>query len=513
VALVNRYEISAQGVTTVPQRYPFAGSQNALVELFVLDLETGESKAMDLGPDDDIYLARVDWNPDGTTLAVQRQSRDQKRLDLIFFDPEAGTGQAVLTETADTWINLHSDLTYLADGGFLWTSERTGFRHLYLYDGNGRLQRQLTRGEWPIAASSRRGGGVRGVDEERNLAFFEASREDVLERHLYSVPLSGGKIRRITKGFGWHETLVSADGRHFVDSFDAPGTPPRTSLRHVDGRLITHIRENPLDDSHPYHPYLGDHLQREYGTLKADDGTELDYWLIKPASFDATHRYPAIVSSYGGPGAQTVAREWAVGFNQLLAQEGFVVFGLDNRGMGNRGKVFENHLYRHMGEVEVRDQVKGAEFLGSQPWVDRNRIGFTGWSYGGYLAVMVMFKAGDVFHAAVAGAPVTDWRLYDTHYTERYLGHPSEGNAYDLSSVFSTLDAYQGNLLIVHGMADDNVVFDHSVKLFEALQKRGLRFEMMTYPGKRHGITGEQEKAHLYRTQLQFFKRHLARSE
>ena len=507
VQLVDRYEVAADGsVTTVAQRYPFAGTDNVRIELGVVAVADAGVRWIDLGLDGNIYLARVDWLPDSLKLAFQRQSRDQKRLELIFADVTTGARRVVLTEDSDTWINLNDALHFLENSNqFLWASERSGFKHLYLYRRDGTLVSALTEGPWAI-------GALKGVDEAGGWVYFEGFADTPLEKHLYRVPLTGSTPApplRLTEQGGWHDTVVAGDGSLFIDTFSAEDTPPRVALRRADGRRIAWIVENPLDRRHPYHPYLDHHAPREYGAINTQDGVTLLYQLMRPANFDPQRKYPAVVSVYGGPLAQRVRKGWSVDFNQLLAQSGYVVFTLDNRGAANRGKAFEDVLYRAMGATEVEDQLLGVGFLKGLPFVDPERVGLYGWSYGGYMTLMCMAKAPGAYAAGVSIAPVTDWRLYDTHYTERYLGDPAAGPAYDDSSVFSYVDGLTDPLLVIHGMADDNVFFDHTVRLAAELQERRQRFEMMTYPGKKHGIRGADTRAHLWGQVLEFFDRHL----
>jgi len=510
VSLVNRYEIGADGVTTVPQRYPFAGEPNAELRFFVLDLSTGERREIDWAADPEDYLVRAKFAPDGS-LSFQRQSRSQQRLDLVFYDPADGTQETVLTERSATWLNLHSDLHFFADGRrFLWTSERDGFRHLYLYDRDGDEPLQLTRGEWPIAETGRSGGGVRALDEARGEAWFLAGIESPLEQHLYRVSLDGqGTPERVTTLPGWHRASVSPDGDFFIDVGEAPDRPPYTAIFDRDGKRISYVLENALDASHPYAPYLAGHRPSEFGTVSGADGTSLHYELIKPADFDPAGRHPVVVFTYGGPHGSQVHRHWSVGFNQLLARQGFVVFTVDNRGTGGRGTAFDDPIYKAMGGVEIDDNIAAVQWLASQPGIDPERIAIYGGSYGGYMSLLALFKAPELFRAGVALAPVVDWRLYDTHYTERYMGDPAAGDAYERSSPISYVDGLEDPLLLVHGMADDNVFFDNSVRLMAALQQARKPFELMTYPGKRHRITGEAERVHLYRMMLAFFHRHL----
>lgn len=516
VRMVNRYEIGAEGVTTIPQRYPFAGTDNVLLELFVEDLGSGEVREVDLGENRDIYLARAGFSPDGS-LVVQRQSRDQKTLDLLFVDVDTMEQQLVLQEKQAHWLNLHSDLSFLDEGArFIWTSERSGFNHIYLYQKDGTLVRQLTSGNWAVASTSRNGGGVRAVDEDGGYVWFTGWRETPIERHLYRVSLEGGEAERMTSSEGWHEASVAADGSFYVEQGQGSMRPPYTAIRSNSGELLSWVSENALDSSHPYHPYLEGHLPFTFGELQTDDHTVLHYQIAMPADFDPAKKYPAVVYLYGGPGvSQTVRKTWPVdgrsgGVKQVLARSGYVVFSIDNRGTSNRGKAFEDVLYRNMGDYEVRDQLLGLEWLKSQPFVDENRVGIFGWSYGGYMTLMLLTRAPGAFKAGISGAPVTNWRLYDTHYTERYMGDPNDGEGkYEISSPMSYADRLSDPLLIVHGMADDNVFFDHTVQMVDALQEAARPFEMMGYPGKRHRIIGEAENTHLWNMFLNFFDRHL----
>ena len=515
VKLINRYEIGAEGVTTVPQRYPFAGTANAVVELFVIELDTGNVREVELGEDKDFYLARVDYSPDGT-LAVQKQSRDQKTLDLIFVAPESFEQNIVVREEQPNWVDLHSDLHFF-DGGerFTWTSMRTGFNHIYIYKKDGTLERQLTDGEWMVAQTGRTGGGIRAVDEASGTVWFTGWRETPTEKHLYRVSLSGGNIEQMTEAGGWHDAFVAEDGSFYVENGDGPMRPPYTAIRASSGELLTYVNENALDEGHPYYPYMEHHRPYNFSSLKTDDGTELQYKVMLPPDFNSTKEYPAVVYLYGGPGSGQVVKRWVIngrqaGLAQVLAQRGYVVFTIDNRGTSNRGSKFEEVLFRNMGDFEVRDQLTGVEWLKSQPYVDADNVGIFGGSYGGYMVLLCLLKAPGTFDAGIAAAPVTNWRLYDTHYTEHYMGDPNDGDGrYEIASPMTYADKLEDNLLIIHGMADDNVVFDNTVQMIDALQEQSKPFEMMTYPGKRHRITGEAENIHLWNLHLEFFDRHL----
>jgi dipeptidyl-peptidase-4 len=513
VKVWQRFEIAADNVSTFDQRYPAAGGANVLIRLGVSDLSTGAVTWIDLGPDQDMYLARVNWLPDGRTLAVQRESRDQRRLDLLFANIDTGASRVVLTETSTSWIELNDEISFLKNSPeFIWASARDGYRHLYLYDYDGRLVHQLTAGHWNVDDFRKR--AIKGIDEAHRVIYFTATEKSPIERHLYRTSLDTKdprSVARISREDGLHGITMSRDKRFYVDDFNSRMQPPQVSLRASDGTLITYLIENRLDRQHPDALYLADNSIPEFGTLAAADGQLLQYRLFKPANFDATKRYPALVDVYGGPAVQRVLDDWTgSSFTQILTRAGYVVFQLDNRGSGFRGAAFQAPIHGRLGEVEVADQVQGARWLGSQPYVDPSRIGVWGWSYGGYLTLMLMFKAPEVFRAGVSGAPVTDWLLYDTHYTERYLDRPSENAAgYEASSVLPYAKDLRGNLLVIHGMADDNVLFLHSTKLLRRLQDLGKPFEVMVYPGAKHGLTRQPVGRHAYATVLRFFDRNL----
>ena len=517
IELTERFEIAADNVATFSRRYPVAGGRNALVRLGVIDIQCAAVTWIDLGSDTDIYLARVNWLPDGKTLAIQRQSRDQQQLDLLFADIETGQSRVVLTETSTSWVELHDEISFLKRSNeFIWASSRDGFRHLYLYDYDGRQLRQLTDGNWTI--DDFRARAIKGIDEERRMVYFTATAKSPTERQLYRASLDTNdpsKIERISQDDGLHGITMSADARFYVDNFTSGTQPPQVSLHGADGRLLARLLENRLEGRHPDAPYLADNSLPEFGTLKAADGQALHYRLFKPRHFDPEKRHPAIVDVYGGPGVQRVLDNWTgSSFTQILTRAGYVVFQLDNRGSAFRGAAFQAPIRGRLGEVEVADQVQGAHWLASQGFVDPARIGVWGWSYGGYLTLMLMFKAPDVFRVGVAGAPVTDWRLYDTHYTERYLQRPQHNAAgYDASSVLPYAKDLKGKLLVMHGMADDNVLFLHSTKLFRNLQDLGKPFDVMVYPGAKHGLTRQHDGRHAYATIKRFFDESLRRAD
>jgi len=501
-----RNEIYADEVKLFNQRYPFTGTDNVKIQLGVVKLNNQHVDWIDLGKDEDIYIARAKWLKDSKTLSYQWQNRSQQTLELRFYDSESKKQKVALTENSDTWINLHFDLVFLKDKKhFVWASERDGFKHLYLYRTNGQLVRQITSGDWAVDS-------LKGIDEKKGIVYFAGRKDTPLESHLYSAPLfKKGDSKRITEEGQYHNVVLAKDNKTFIDTSSSVNKPKSAALRKVNGEFITWLEENKLDNSHPLTPYLSNLATPEYGTLKADDGQIMHYRLFKPTNMSAGKKHPVIVNVYGGPHAQRVTNSWRSKnlYFQYMAQQGYVIFQLDNRGSYNRGKKFEDAIYKNLGDVEVSDQIKGVEFLRTLDYVDAKRIGIYGHSYGGYMALMTMFKAGDYFTAGVSGAPVTDWALYDTHYTERYLGHPdTNAKGYEASAVFPYTDGLKGPLMIYHGMADDNVLFTHATKLFKQLQDSEKQFEMMTYPGSKHSLRGKQVQTHLHQTITNFFNRH-----
>lgn len=523
VDIIPRFDIAAEDVTVINQRYPRAGRPNAIVDLYVRDMATGQSTKInwrrdDWGPATDQYLARVYFKTGrtgGENLFIGRINRDQTDYDITTVrmpDTSGGSISAdpafVFTETHDTWINLESDFSTAAHMYTLTAEAPGGSRQILASRADGRETFvALTPDDFVVSSMA-------GVYEGEEKIFFTGYGDTVLERHLYSIPIDGGDPIRITEPGKFWTVTMSPDGNSFVGVSSSPTQPSQTGLYRADGSLITWIEENPLNDSHPYAPHLGAHTVPEYGTLKAEDGQDLYYSVQVPPDFDPQKSYPALVEIYGGPHAQTVNRNWERLSDQFYSRQGYVVFRIDNRGMANRGRKFEDVIYRQMGGPEVRDVLVGVDWLKSQAFIDGDRVGIQGWSYGGYMTLMTILQAPEgTFAAAVAGAPVTDWVLYDTFYTERYMDTPQDNaEGYETSSVFYHLDRLETdlpNLMLAHGMADDNVTFDNTTRLMAELQQRGIVFDLMTYPGQRHGIRGEALGTHLMKTRMGFLDRHL----
>jgi dipeptidyl-peptidase-4 len=517
VAEVERFEIGAEGVRVFKQRYPATGHANVEVTLAILALETGAVAWADLDKVD-YYLARVDWFPESDRLLVQRQSRDQKRLDVLSYPVTGGEGSQIFSERSATWVPLHDDLYFLPERReLLWTSERSGHNHIYRYDYSGMLIGPVTAGDWDVIGEWQ-APAVRGIDERRGRVYFMATLKSPLERQLYVADLDAGPESppvALTTDDGWNNVTMTRDARRFLLGYSDPAQPPQVSLHDAGGKRLAWLVENRMDGTHPYAPYRDRHVLPEYGTLPAADGTPLYWQLHKPAGYEPGKRYPAVLIVYGGPTVQTVMRRWGERRGsqsaQLLTQRGYVVFAIDNRGSGGRGQKFTEALYHRLGGVEVEDQLRGVAWLKEQPFVDPARVGVYGWSYGGYMTLMLLGQSPGTFKAGIAGAPVTDYRLYDTHYTERYLGTPQENpEGYRLSNVLTYAGEIRDRLLIMHGMADDNVLFTNTTLVIPALVASGQPFEVVPYPGSRHGaLTFRDTGIHGWKTILDFFDRHL----
>ncbi|MCP1471082.1 dipeptidyl-peptidase-4 [Sphingobium sp. OAS761] len=500
VGIVTRTAIGGEGTKVYDQRYPAAGTPNALVELYVMAPDGSGQVKVDLGTDRDIYLARVDWSQDGKILYVQRESRDQKKLDLLAVDPATGKARAILTETAKSWINLSNNFRPLKDGSLLWWSEKSGHGHLYHVD-HGRWA-AITAGDWDVR-------DVVAVDEPKGLVYFTGNRETPLEQQLYVTSLGRpAPAKALTQGGWWNDAVMDGAASRVVVTRQNSDQPKQVYLSDTTGKRLQWLSENALTGDHPYAPYVAGHAKTTFGTIRADDGTTLYTKLMMPP-LEAGKRYPVFMIHYGGPGAgRQVTNTWSGALNQYLVDRGWIVFSVDNRGTPDRGKAFEDHLYRAMGTVEVADQLKGVEWLKSQPFVDPRRIATYGWSYGGYMSLKLLEKAPGVFAAAIAGAPVTKWELYDTHYTERYLGKPQDkASAYPGSDAVDDAVSIRDPMLLIHGMSDDNVVFDNATALMAKMQGAAVPFEMMVYPGQTHRVGGPKISVHLWHTIEDFLAR------
>jgi dipeptidyl-peptidase-4 len=480
------------------ERYPPAGGGNPIVRVFVAPVGGGDAHAMDTGENSDIYMARVNWLADSKHIAIQRLNRPQTVLDLLICDAATGAARTALNETDQYWINVSNDLRFLRDGKrFLWSSERSGYRHLYLYDLEGKQLAQITKGDWEVSA-------VDAVDEGKGLVYFTGTAKSPLERHLYRVSLDGSAISRITIHNGTHGVKMAPDASAFVDTYSDVTTPPRQDVARADGSLLRVINENKVAELADYHL-----SSPQFLSVKAHDGMALNAVMIKPPDFDESKKYPVLVFTYGGPHAQVVLNAWGGNtalWNQSMAQKGYIIFSLDNRGSAGRGHVFEEPIHYNLGAMELADQREGVTYLKSLPFVDADRIGIWGWSYGGTMTLNAMFSAGGQFKAGFAGGPVTDWHFYDSIYTERYLGLlPQNENGYRASSPVDRAENLKGKLLIAHGTGDDNVHFANTLSLINELIAHGKYVEVMPLPGRGHGASDPAARKVIFNRVTQFF--------
>ncbi len=502
VGVVTRTAIGADATTVTQQRYPAAGTDNAVVQLFLMDPDGQNRVEVDLGGDKDFYLGRVDWARDGRTLYVQRLNRDQDRLDMLAADPATGKTRLLFTERAANrhWINLTDNYKWLKDGSLVWWSQRDGHGHLYRWQKGKFLQ--LTKGPWEVT-------GLAGVDEAAGRIFFDATRDDPLAQQTYVTGLDRpGAPRRLTDPAFANTTSMDKQGRALLVTRSNATQPPQSYLADAEGKRLTWISENRVAGDHPYAPFLAAHRPEEFGTLKAADGQTRHWRMVKPA-MQPGKRYPVFFQHYGGPHAQFVTRAWSNPLEQAIVAQGYILFELDNRGSANRGVAFETPLYRAMGGVEVADQKAGGEYLKSLPFVDPGKIALYGWSYGGYLTLKQLQADPGFYAAGIAGAPVTKWELYDTAYTERYMGDPRKApEAYAKASTLGNAAAIGDPLLLIHGMSDDNVILSNTTAMAHELQKANIRFEMMLYPGETHSAVAGAMAPHLWHTIMRFLKTH-----
>jgi dipeptidyl-peptidase 4 len=502
VGIVTRAAIGATGTKVFDQRYPVAGSDNAIVELFVTDPDGGNKVKIDLGPESDIYVARVDWAPDASAIYVQRQNREQTVMDVLKVDPATGASTVWFTERAarsDYWINLSDNYRFLKDGALLWWSERSGYGQFYRFDGS--TWTSLTQGTAPAS-------DLVGVNEADGTFFFRRI-DDVLTGQIYRASLTAAQAPvRLTDPAFTYAASMDTRGRNLILTRSAPDQPPQHLLADNAGQPVMWIEHNAPVSEHPYAPYMANHVMPEFGTLKAEDGTDLHWMMLKP-KMEPGKRYPVFFSHYGGPGPQMVTKGWGGTLAQAIVQKGFVYFVLDNRGSANRGVDFEQPIYRAMGGVEVRDQKIGAEYLKTLPFVDPDKIAIYGWSYGGYMTLKQLQADPGLYAAGISGAPVTRWELYDTHYTERFMGDPRKvPEAYEKASAIPEATKISDPLLLIHGMADDNVVFENSSELISKLQESNVPFEMMLYPGYTHRVSGEKIGPHMWNSVFRFLESH-----
>jgi dipeptidyl-peptidase-4 len=483
-----------------PQHYPQAGENNAVVRLGVVSASGGATKWLEVGDTvDSSLIARAGWAPDSKKVYAVRTNRVQNRLEFLLFDANSGKSSMLFEESDRFWINIDGDPIFLKGGRqFLWTSQRDGFRHIYLYSLDGAARKQLTTGAWEVTA-------IAGVDESGERIYYQSSEASPLERQLYSIRLDGGDKRRLTAGAGTHRISMAPGCAYFLDTFSNLTSPPEATLRSQDGSEIGVYRPANRTALNEFEV-----LPTEILEFKGRDGTQFYARLTKPAGFDPATKYPAIVTVYGGPDVQAVRNAWpGVTIDQVFAHKGYVVWQMDNRGSAGRGHAFETPVHRNLGATELADQRAGIEHLISMGFVDPQRIGVTGWSFGGFMTLNLLLNAPDLVRAGFAGAPVTNWLNYDTIYTERYMGLPKDNaEAYAKTSLPPHASNLKGRLMIAHNLEDDNVLFQNTLQMINALELAGKQFELQIYPQKTHGVGGAAARQ-MDATMLDFFDRSL----
>lgn len=485
-------------------KYPKAGEENSRVSLHLYDLD--EKKLSKISVDKsykDFYIPRLKWTNDANILSAQYMNRHQNELDLWFINAEDETSDLVLAEVDKAYIDVTFNLTFLKDNSFIWTSEEDGFNHVYHYDKSGKLINQVTSGNWEVT-------DYYGFNEKAKTIYYQSTENGSINRDVYSIKLNGKGKKRLTKSDGTNSAAFSADFTYFINTHSSASSPQEYTLRSSKtGDLVKSIKDNDA-----LAQKVGEYVtsKKEFSTIEVN-GNDLNMWMIKPANFDESKTYPLFMYQYSGPGSQSVANRWN-GINdywyQMLAQQGYVVVCIDGRGTGFKGAEFKKVTQNELGKYEVEDQIEAAKKLGELPYIDQERIGIWGWSYGGFMSSNALFKGNDIFKMAIAVAPVTSWRFYDTIYTERYMTTPQENpSGYDENSPINHVDKLTGDFLLVHGTGDDNVHVQNTMRMVEALIQADKQFEWMVYPDKNHGIYGGNTRLHLYKKMTNFIHKTL----
>ncbi|MGZ4055818.1 MAG: S9 family peptidase [Bacteroidia bacterium] len=478
-------------------KYPKAGEDNSLVTIHTYDLASASDKLMDIGKETNQYIPRVKWTMDANTLSLVRLNRHQNKLDLLLDNVTTGESKTVYTESSDTYIDIHEGqgdyVNFTNDKKyFIIMSEKDGFNHLYLYDMTGKLVNQITKGNWDVVS-------YEGIDEKTKTVFYTASETTATEKDIYSIKMDGSSKKKISTGKGTNYPEFSTGMKYYINNFSDANTPAVISICDGQGKLIRVLENNDKLKKVMMDYNLG---KKEMMTFKTTDGVELNAWMLKPADFDPSKKYPVFLTFYGGPGNNAVNNSFGGGgyfWHQMIAQKGYIVMCVDNRGTMYRGKAFKDCTYKQLGKFEVADQIETAKYLATLPYVDKTRIGTFGWSFGGYLSSLCITKGADYFKMAIAVAPVTNWRYYDNIYTERFMQLPQENaSGYDDNSPINFVDKLKGKYLLIAGSGDDNVHYQNTMEMVTALVKANKQFDMFVYPDKNHSISGGNTTLHLY---------------
>jgi len=487
-------------------KYPKAGEANSVVEIWIYDLGTQQKVKVDIGTEKDIYIPRINWTRDANLLSVRRMSRLQNKMEVLHANATTGQSQVVLTENSDTYVDIDycDDVIYLKDGkNFIYSSEKSGYKHLYLYSMTGSLIKQITTGEWEVTQFV-------GVDEKAKTVYYLSTEGDHLDQQFYAIGLDGSKKTKLSKAAGTHAVNLSSDNQFYIGYHSQANQPLQVSLYKTKGNALIKV----LESNDAFKATIQEYgfVPKEFFTYKSADGTTmLDGYMLKPKSFDATKQYPVFVYQYSGPRASSVRNNFGIdAWYQMLTQKGYVVAVLDTRGTGFRGEKFTKQTYKQLGKLELEDLLAGGKFLASLDYVDDSRLGIYGWSFGGYMTSLVMTKGAGVYKMGIAGAPVTNWRYYDNIYTERFLQRPQDNaSGYDDNSPTTYANKLEGNFLLIHGTGDDNVHFQNSVALEDALILAGKQFRSFYYPDEPHGIRGGKKRLHLMTMMTEFILENL----
>ncbi len=483
-------------------KYPEVGEQNSIIKIGVADLAANKTNWMDIGDNDDIYIPRIFWTNSSSKLAILRLNRHQNFLELLMANTKNGKTEVTITDSDPAWVDVRYNVLFLKNKDqIIWSSEKSGFKHAYLYDYNGKLINQITKGNWEITK-------VADVDENNNWLYFYGKKDSPIQQNIYRIKLDGTKLERISKKHGWHNGIFSPDRQYFIDFFSNASTPTKTILNNADGSIVRIINSGNI-------PALKNHnmVYPQFVKIKTTDGTELNGYFIKPYNFNPGKKYPVLVYGYGGPGSQMVVDRWGgyrTYWHQYMTEQGYIIFVIDNRGTGGRGKAFKNLAYGDLSKWSVHDQIEGAKYLAKLPYVNKNRIGFWGWSGGGYLTIAMLTRGADYFKTGVAVAPVTDFRLYDAIWTERYMGLINENvEGYKKADLINTAGGLKGKLLIIHGSGDDNVHYQNTLQFINKSISINKQVDMFIYPNRAHSISGGNTRLHLFTKITNYFLRNL----